>query len=394
MNPRNHVEQGVCRLLRPDHHPFYGMIVAKQRLVADPTIPTACVDGITMRFNPDFFEKGLTTGGMREIVVEHEALHLVYGDHLWMRTMMGMGYSNQILNIALDLQVNSGLMDRPDFPKTFTIGGIKTHPVYPGGPNYEKFPKGLTREEYLKLLEQEGAGKGGEGDGKGGTLIGDASAPSKEYGDTEEAQRQKYIQDLVSTAQACQSIGKLPAHIQEMIDAAMKPPQIPWEELLRRFAERFAYNKRSFARMNRRLHHLPVRLPAAMGRSVGNLAFIIDTSGSMSNEIIGTGLAVGMDIITRMNSTLRVVQCDAEVGSDETYAPGDEAKLASCKMTGRGGTDMREAFNHILDSSKPACIILFTDGYTPWPESVGVPVMVVCSTDTECPIGEVIRINE
>ena len=46
-----------------------------------------------------------------------------------------------------------------------------------------------------------------------------------------------------------------------------------------------------------------------------------------------------------------------------------------------------------LPLSLPIVCILITDGYTPWPKrDPDYPLIILCTTDQQCPIGQVIRV--
>ena len=46
------VEKAVVKMVLD--HPFFAALALKMRVKQDYTVPTFCVDGVSMRYNPDF----------------------------------------------------------------------------------------------------------------------------------------------------------------------------------------------------------------------------------------------------------------------------------------------------------------------------------------------------
>ena len=68
------------------------------------------------------------------------------------------------------------------------------------------------------------------------------------------------------------------------------------------------------------------------------------------------------------------------------------ARVIKLEPKGGGGTDMRVPLKY-AEQFDPKVVVLFTDGYTPWPkEEPPYPLIVCCTTNVEVPVGQVIRI--
>jgi predicted metal-dependent peptidase len=138
----------------------------------------------------------------------------------------------------------------------------------------------------------------------------------------------------------------------------------PWELALQRWLESVAPGERTFTRPSRRgAERTDVVLPGRR-REGWILNVVLDTSGSMTDEIphaLGTigefCDAVGVDQV-------RLVQCDAAVTADELVAP--EA-LAERRVTGYGGSDLSPALRHLAEDQHVRAAVVITDGNIAYP---------------------------
>jgi predicted metal-dependent peptidase len=89
--------------------------------------------------------------------------------------------------------------------------------------------------------------------------------------------------------------------------------------------------------------------------------------------------------------SIHVLWADTEIKGEQVFDPNDFA-YSKLKPIGGGGTDMRVPLKHV-EKLDPQVVVLMTDGFTPWPDrDPPFPLIVICTTDTRCPVGEVIRI--
>lgn len=139
----------------------------------------------------------------------------------------------------------------------------------------------------------------------------------------------------------------------------------PWEQALQIWLESVAPGERSYARPSRRgADRRDVVLPGRK-REGWTLQVILDTSGSMVQEIpraLGAIAdfceAVGVDRI-------RLVQCDTEVGRDEILSP---LELARWQVTGYGGSDLTPAMQRLAEDNETTAAVVITDGDIDYPQ--------------------------
>jgi predicted metal-dependent peptidase len=139
---------------------------------------------------------------------------------------------------------------------------------------------------------------------------------------------------------------------------------VPWELALQRWIESVAPGDRTFNRPSRRQpERADVVLPGRR-REGWILNLVLDTSGSMTDEIpraLGTIAefcdAVGVDQV-------RLVQCDAAVTSDEWLDPHE---LAERRIEGYGGSDLSPALWHLATDQQVRAVVVITDGEIAYP---------------------------
>jgi len=165
-----------------------------------------------------------------------------------------------------------------------------------------------------------------------------------------------------------------------MAERILSVPPIPWEAKLAAVLQSSTEEPRagkidfSWSRRSRR--------QSAMGDFVipGNedyapsIAFVRDTSGSMSNAMIGSVNQHADSILMSFDlDGTHVVDCDGDA-----FSPKLVPSLTAYQPHGGGGTDMRLGISAALTIvPRPRTIIVLTDGDTPWPESAPPGVNLV-----------------
>ncbi len=179
--------------------------------------------------------------------------------------------------------------------------------------------------------------------------------------------------------------GTVPGHWESWAGAEVSPPKIPWQSKLQQFiresrdralgASNYTYSKRS-----RRQSSVSgnVILPAVFRPRV-DVAVVIDTSGSMSDEDLAACCSECSGILRAVGASAMVVTGDTQVGFAEKVT-----SVGNVSLVGRGGTNMVPLIQRALES-RPQCIVVLTDGYTPWPREGDIRVPVVaCLIGKHC----------
>jgi len=133
----------------------------------------------------------------------------------------------------------------------------------------------------------------------------------------------------------------------------------------------------TFTRPSRRqsVYH-PIITPSFSGSRSGNIAVVVDTSGSMGGEELGQAVAEVCKVLEDFKLPVTVIPCDTTA-----YEPivlrtaSDRFKVQ--KLKGGGGTNMIVGIEAALNlNPTPDSILVLTDGYTPYPPApYKIPVM-------------------
>lgn len=411
-NQHEVIDKALSRLVL--RHPFYASIVMSGPVIAKPEVGTAATDGTSIYYAPDFFA-ALNTDEAA-FVLAHEAEHIVRL-HSFRR-----GHRDpRTWNIAADHVINNDLKDAGFHIPREEIVKPYMDPKYNGNDySEEAVYRELEDEKQPEDSQGDGDGESGESgegdeDGQGDQGQGDGdqqeSGSGAEYGDMADDVKQpqggqeeraeaerKATQRIHKAAHVARQAGTMPAHLKGWLDE-LTQPMVDWREILRKFVTAVSQDDQSWARLNRRMRHRGMRLPSVHSEQVGELAFVIDTSGSCWHAIpqfISEAAYVAGEI---KPETMHVLWTDTQVQRHDVLDDPSEADAAVLQdMVSGGGTDLRAAFDHIeAEGIEPECVVVLTDMMTPFPdEEPGYPVLWV-SVDKQhtddAPFGEAVYID-
>lgn len=155
--------------------------------------------------------------------------------------------------------------------------------------------------------------------------------------------------------------GKLPGGLAGYIETMTAPPVIKWEDQLARFIGSLPAGKKKtiMRRDKRQPNRLDLR--GKLSDKEVELLIAIDTSGSMSDDVIKMCMNEIFTITKHMKASIKVLECDSEINRVyEIKKPSDY----DGETFGRGGTAFAPVFEYIADNNlKNAALIYMTDGY-------------------------------
>lgn len=351
--------------------PFYGALAMRLRDVeAPPHVPTAATDGVRILWRPEFVDR-LSDAEIRFCVM-HETMHCAH-QHFWRLPM------NAKANIAEDHVINLILLELADGNPAIALPkGVLVDPKY----------KGLSEEEVYALLP-DNAGGGGYADGCGGIIEPDESA----QGMSKEALKEAWTQAIIQAAMAAKAAqGHIPGTMERII-AAATVQRIDWRREMAEFVRDAVSLRKDWARSARRHATSKVIHPRRHADEVGLVVFARDTSGSVSNEMLGVYNTAIEAAMADSNCRGLVMDCDCRLQAEYMLAPG-EPPPAHAK--GGGGTDFKPVFERLEELDEPiAGIVYMTDLHGDFPESSDTPTLwLVCGDKSDAPFGRVVNIGD
>lgn len=420
------------------NHGFYGLLLMHMIYAVSEEIETACTDGVRITFGIDFLDS--LSDSELDFVMMHEILHVVL-----QHCFRGDVEDPEAYNIAADIVVNSNIMLENGMKAssiTLSKYGIAMH-VAPDGKEgheytaeqvYAMLPKNLNKKGNNNLNKKgnnksPGSAVGGakkenkKGNNKSpGSAVGRAKKEiSKEqhqpvrvwddhsrWGKYEEDDtlRDVWVKRFEDAAEAIKirdpsnARGLLPAFAERILKE-LKKTQTDWRTILNDFIQEEVVDY-SFAPPDRRFDDSPFFLPDFNGKEdrVEDILFMIDTSGSMSDDMIAAAYSEVKGAIDQFNGKLKgwLGFFDAAIIKPQPFSDENEFKII--KPAGGGGTDFQIFFEYVfhhMSDKLPASIIILSDGDAPFPlEKLagGIPVLwLLNNEEVNPPWGKVARIT-
>lgn len=378
-------------------NPFFGYLSLRLKLEECKDIPTAATDGFHLLYNPDWFQelkkrsKGNYNNWVKAIIA-HEVLHCALLHHLRIDNR-----NAELWNIACDYAENqslvSGGFSLPD-------GCLINEKAYKGWTAERIYADIIKNAKMLKMSKSmqrigdmqspsKGKGKGDEGNDRneGGSGTSDSWKMSKE-------EQERMWKDAVKqAANAAKNSGNFPAGFDYLLDG-LEPAKLNWSQLLRRFVEAVAKDDYSWMYPNRRYISQGIYLPSLRSESLGDLAFFMDMSGSMSDREIKECMSEIKHVLQEFSfQNIYVLYFDTELHQVDhfegtTFDP-------QFKPKGRGGTDPNPCFNWISKNKiNPSCIFVLSDmEFFTNVKVTDIPIMFISTTSQGGPYGTTVYLN-
>lgn len=374
--------------------PFYASLLFNLEFKEDTNCDSCETNGKTLWYNPVFVNE-LTTDELQGVLA-HETLHVAYCHH----TRRGKREMTK-WNKATDYAINAILLNdkfvlpknRLYDPQFSDISAEEIYSLLTAEDQDEKDGNDQQKDETSPETNgQDEDQKNGEGNQKkdpgGCGSVADAPADEQELKEIESIVQQAVIQaGFIAQAQ-----GKCPEYIKRILEEILKP-KINWKEALSQFLSTLTRNDYSWLFPNARYLHTGLYLPSLRSEEPGNVILIIDTSGSIDDDLIKQFAGEVQEILNIFKISLTIIYCDDLVRSVQYLEPDDEIKL---EPMGGGGTDFIPAFEYIDENDlAPKAVVYLTDGYCwSFPESPSYPVLwaIYSYHDFKPPFGEVIKV--
>ena len=352
--------------------PFFAVLTFKAEYLEDKSIPTTATNGKVIRYNPDYIDSitlDQTIGVLCANVMSHALYH------------------------------NTRRKGRDPIKWSYACG-YATHPIIletkrKGNKNMELPDGALVHKDFENMAADEIFNK--LPDPPVGFVpmvqVNDSQARTQSEVDQIEAEMR---QDLAQAAVMAKQAGKLPAHLERLIEELLAP-KIPWKEVLQRFLCQVVQNDYTWAKPNKRYIHMNLYLPALESSETGEIVLVVDTSGSIGTEELNQVAAEIQEIAATFKIGFKIIYVDADVAGVQEVEPDEDLVL---KPQGGGGTHFSPAFIWLEEQGiEPCALVYFTDGYCDdFPQAPHYPTLWIIDNAYKGksflpPFGEVLHIE-
>ncbi|HKJ05465.1 MAG TPA: VWA-like domain-containing protein [Geopsychrobacteraceae bacterium] len=380
------LEDTIVRLLK--RRPFYGQFLLQFRRRTGQGVKALGVtisDGTpVLTLNPEIF--ALFSPPEQEALLEHLIKHVLH-----LHPARRKERNPRYWNLACDMAINQSIANLP--PEAVQPGRFR-------------LPENLAAEEYYaKLIQrpslgnQKGDGHGDEGRDNLGEKPDSGNfdrsdhnpfpEPIDDHGIWQEADRtplalsEQVVTEMVRSATR-KNHGEVPDDIKRLIEPFLKPPAIPWQQILRQFIGTAGRVGRTstWQRNHRRFGHFT---PGQRKKQLLNLVIGVDTSESTDTLELREAFARELLQIARgRQSRITVLYAGSTIRKIDSF---NGSRQATEVIRGGGFTDLRPVFEHARQMQpRPAAIIYLTDGYGPAPERMDIPTLWVLNKEGKKPV--------
>lgn len=316
---------------------FFSALLLQLPTIEDSTIPTACTNGLEIRYNPNFFLS--LNHEERIFLILHEVLHVAYAHTLRKQTRDPL-----IWNIATDYVINAYLK-----AQQFTL--IKSA-LYD-----EKYADKSAEEVYNYLVDNA-------------DQIPENFTPDLDYSNKEQSKEdyealEKQYKQLMTQANTLaeimhKDIGNLPADLAKALTKLLNPT-LNWNIILRRFLHEVSKNDYTWLKPNLNYLSHGLIIPSLHSEGLSYIDFVIDTSGSISDKEFQQFISEVSSVIKQFNpKQIGLMQFDTAVKN--YFIIQNINQLKKVQFKGGGGTDIYPVLKQ-TNTHKSKAVVILTDGY-------------------------------
>jgi len=249
------------------------------------------------------------------------------------------------------------------------------------------------------------AGQGQPEISEAGDVMDDAKErelfPECREGECQNKAKAKIEKEAAKSAALGQAIGAMKGRgiasgdITQTVMAMRGMYKTPWEAALQKWIESAAAGERTYLRPSRREVAGSDVVLAGRKRESRMLNVVLDTSGSMSDEI-PRALGAIADFCEQVSvDEIRLMQCDADVTGDEMLSP---ETLADYEVSGFGGSNLSPAMRLLAEDARVTATVVITDGDIEYPaEEMPYDVLWVVTSGVSRsfnpPYGRIVRMQ-
>jgi predicted metal-dependent peptidase len=372
------LSKAKIKLILRGNEAFLSTLVLSLNTVIDESIPTACTNGLEIRFNPSFVKE--LNDNELIFLMAHETWHVAF------MHMCRIGNREpERWNHAADYMINLMLVDNG---YTMIKGGLldQKYKGMSADVIYDLLPEG--KQDKDNPLDGDFSQASNSSEGEEGN---NPSASDKQADEEIESKIEDAIIKAATAAQMSNDAGSIPGGIAKMVDKILNP-KLPWQVILANFMSAKVKAEKSWSRRNKRFRS--VYLPSRLSESMGNVNIYVDASGSVSDDEFTAYIAEMHEIRDSLKpECMKVISFDTSLKEEFIMEKGEDIDVS---FTGGGGTSIKPVIKHSEDEETDVTII-FTDGYFSNVDYSIVPndvIWVIVNNESwTCPVGEVIHMK-
>lgn len=320
---------------------FFSTILFNLKIKWNSNIPTACIDGITLTINEQFFES--LNPNQRVFLLAHEVSHVAL-NHINRREDRDPVKYNKAGDYVINLiLVNSGYEFIPEGLLDYKYSNLTTEQVY----------------DLLEDDEQPYNCDIIEGDSSNSTQI-----------------EEILIKAIAASKLANESIGSITGESERILNELINPV-LPWNELLQNYMDSFIKEDYSYRKPNRRYTDIIIIMPSLYSEGIESIIFAVDCSGSVSEEDFNKGIIEFNSIKEKLNpNQTHLITFDTKIKN--TYVFQRDESIEDLKFVGWGGTILQPVFDY-ANEVNPTTLVVFSDLYCGViDEEPNYPVIWIC----------------
>lgn len=333
--------------------PFFGILITRLGTVQNDAINTVETDGVNLYYNPNFINM-LKDRESIVFVLLHEILHLVFG-HLYRRRDRNF----ETWNLACDYAVNGAIYQYQQLlgydKKYFTMLPFALFSL--------DYLNKSAEEIYVLLVKQEKENLSSFIVETTGQKLLDTHQKwlSKNCMDVGSTEWEHFAKSILKYTRCFENI--LPGCVITHIDKFFLPKK-DWRQELLYYLEPVVKDY-TFSPPDRRFMLYDFFVPSEYfyGEGIKNIYFYVDTSGSVSNQLVKEFVSEVMGCYAQFS-----LESEIYFGTFDTEAstPVLLEDIANIKVIGKGGTSPISVFRkleqlNLLEEIK--LLIILTDGY-------------------------------
>lgn len=359
MTPQEALNKAKVQLMTKSGTLFLSSIFLGLEHKLSNEVPTAGTDGLCIMYNPEYFLK--LAPAQRVGLIAHETYHIAF-----MHMIRNKGKDKLIYNIAGDYVINILLTDNKfELPENGYVDA--------------KFRGWSTEQVYEYLMKEN-------------TQPPPNYVPDVMDSELTKEQEEKIVNVVVQSIQQTEmNAGKVPGEIERVVEDLINP-KLSWRDILYRFVDTKSKEEQTWKKPNKK--YLPnFYLPTNYSDHIDTLTVAIDTSGSISKEVLSSILSeIDYINITLKPNNLTILDCDYRIHN--IYKVDSFTSINELRFTGNGGTSFRPVIDY-CKKNETNLLVYFTDlEGTQIQEEQTYPILWICySNHKPAPIGETIYVS-